>query len=249
MGEVKSGFLVLTALTALLTVTGCRPATPGGGVGLGEEFSLSVSQTAAIAGEDLEITFLKVTEDSRCPTGATCIGAGRATSLVSLVTNNTTENLDLTEPGLTDQTNRQTYRGYWIDFHLLPYPQVGQEITADRYRLNLTISKVPGTGTLEGSVTIGPLTPVQTPGPTPPPTPCSVYQARKVMVYDESGKDLVKQVDIDCIGHYRVDLKPGTYTIDINHAGIDRSSQVPTTIEIKAGQTVNLDIDIDTGIR
>ena len=69
------------------------------------------------------------------------------------------------------------------------------------------------------------------------------------MVCDKNERNLVKQVDIDCDGRYRVELKPGVYTIDINRIGIDHSSDVPKKVEIRAGETVALDIDIDTGIR
>lgn len=108
-------------------------------------------------------------------------------------------------------------------------------------------SETTPTGVLEGTVTIGPIWPVQP--PTPPPTPCAVYQARKIMVYNSDRTELVKQVDIDCQGFYRVELKAGIYTVDINRIGIDRSREVPKQIEIKPGFTVKLDIDIDTGIR
>jgi hypothetical protein len=103
-------------------------------------------------------------------------------------------------------------------------------------------------GTLEGTVTIGPIWPVEPPGGSPP-VPCEVYQARKIMVYDERGSQLVSQVDIDCQGHYRALLKPGPYTVDINHLGIDHSPDVPKKIAVKSGETIRLDIDIDTGIR
>jgi len=39
--------------------------------GLGQSVTLRPGQTVIIKGEDLEITFIGVTEDSRCPTGAT----------------------------------------------------------------------------------------------------------------------------------------------------------------------------------
>jgi hypothetical protein len=103
-------------------------------------------------------------------------------------------------------------------------------------------------GLLQGYVNIGPLSPVETPGETPP-VPCEVYEARKIMVYDKNGHNLVKQVDIECGGRYRVELEPGAYTVDINHLGIDSSSDVPEKIDIKPGLTFRLDIDIDTGIR
>jgi len=69
------------------------------------------------------------------------------------------------------------------------------------------------------------------------------------MVYDKSGKNLIKQIDIDGEGRYVANLKPGIYIIDINHIGIDSSDDVPKQVEIQSGITIRLDIDIDTGIR
>lgn len=104
------------------------------------------------------------------------------------------------------------------------------------------------TGTLEGYVSIGPIWPVERPGESRP-IPPEVYQARKVMVYDKRGTKLVEEVDLMQDGYYRVELKSGIYVVDINHIGIDSSSDVPQEVEIRAGETVKLDIDIDTGIR
>jgi len=106
-------------------------------------------------------------------------------------------------------------------------------------------------GILQGNVTIGPIWPVEQPGGNPP-IPPEVYESRKVMVYDERGTTLIKQVDIipqGDYGLYRVELDAGRYTVDINRLGVDHSGDVPADIEIVPGQTVDLDIDIDTGIR
>lgn len=103
-------------------------------------------------------------------------------------------------------------------------------------------------GILHGEVKIGPLVPVEQEGVTYE-VPCEVYDLRKIMIYKENGSDLVKEVDIDCDGRYRVELSPGTYIVDINHIGIDTSSDVPSKVEIISQQTTRLDIDIDTGIR
>ncbi len=104
------------------------------------------------------------------------------------------------------------------------------------------------TGMLAGTVTIGPLSPVERPGITPTPAP-EVYDARKIMVYDASGNKLIKEVSLNHDGTYSVNLNPGVYLVDIKHTGMDRSSDVPKTVEIKAGESVRLDISIDTGIR
>ena len=109
-------------------------------------------------------------------------------------------------------------------------------------------SKVSEPGRLEGEVTIGPIVPVEKPD-TQYEIPCEVYEARKVVIYDENYEKLMQQVNIDCNGFYQVDLEPGFYVIEINHTGIDHSSEVPKKVEIKSNQTTELDIDIDTGIR
>jgi hypothetical protein len=46
-----------------------------------------------------------------------------------------------------------------------------------------------------------------------------------------------------------VTLPVGRYTVDINHLGIDIAKGFPQQVEIKSGQTTQLDVDIDTGIR
>ncbi|MDD1652063.1 MAG: carboxypeptidase-like regulatory domain-containing protein [Methanomicrobiales archaeon] len=108
----------------------------------------------------------------------------------------------------------------------------------------------PGTGkaTLQGQVTIGPLCPVERPDRPCLPTP-ETYVARKVVVFRPDGATVVTTVPLNQTGYYRVNLDPGTYVVDINHAGIDRSPDVPRTVILDRGETVTLDIAIDTGLR
>ena len=118
--------------------------------------------------------------------------------------------------------------------------------------LNL-ISQTPREGFLEGEVRIGPICPVEKKG-EPCKTPPEVYEARKIIVYDEDGRRIAI-VDIEPVssgdgwGRYRVELEPGIYIIDINRLGIDSSNDVPTKINIRSGETIKFNIDIDTGIR
>jgi len=109
------------------------------------------------------------------------------------------------------------------------------------------------TGTLEGTVTVGPIWPVERPGEERP-VPPGVFEERKVVIYNQSSKKILEVVDLVQIDQsaragYSVQLKPGKYVIDINRDGIDSSSEVTKMIEIKSGQTITVDIDIDTGIR
>jgi hypothetical protein len=212
---------------------------------IGKEFTLAIGQTARVKGEDLEIEFVDVIGDSRCAKNVECPWAGEVTCSLKITYKAVSENMTLVELGLTDQYSQKSYKDYYIEFHVTPYPESGKTIDKGDYHLMMVVSKA---GFLEGYVTIGPLKPVETPGETPT-VPPEVYALRKIMVYGESGTALIKQVDIDNDGYYRVELKPGTYTIDINHAGIDSSNDVPKEIEIEVRKTVRLDIDIDTGIR
>jgi len=106
---------------------------------------------------------------------------------------------------------------------------------------------------LIGAVTIGPITPVQKAGECPA-VPPEVFNARKLMIYDESGEHLVRDVYFTQIGetangYYAATIGAGTYTVDINHYGIDRAANFPMTITVSKDETVTIDVDIDTGIR
>lgn len=48
------------------------------------DFTLRVGQTARVSSEDIEITFLSVASDSRCPKGEMCVWAGDAVLQISV---------------------------------------------------------------------------------------------------------------------------------------------------------------------
>lgn len=104
-------------------------------------------------------------------------------------------------------------------------------------------------GVLEGHVTIGPLTPVVREGEKPPTPAPEVYAARQIVVYKVNGTTEVTRLEIDRSGNYRAELPAGEYVIDINRSGIDSANGLPRIIVIETGQTLRIDIDIDTGIR
>jgi len=106
---------------------------------------------------------------------------------------------------------------------------------------------------LQGAVTIGPVSPVEGPGESPA-VPPEVFSARKLIIYDESGKNLVREVYFTQIGqgatgYYTAQIGPGTYVVDINHVGVDSAANLPVKITVTGDETVTIDVDIDTGIR
>ncbi len=106
-------------------------------------------------------------------------------------------------------------------------------------------------GILTGHASIGPLTPVERIGvatPTPGPLVCT---SRGLAIYAADGTSLVTSFSFQPDCSYRVALPPGTYVVKLREAqrGIGGSKSLPRTVSIGSGQTVVLDIDIDTGIR
>jgi hypothetical protein len=110
-------------------------------VDLGREFSLHIGDSASIKGEELQVKFLEITEDSRCPTGVVCVWEGRVRGLAEITYRESIHNVVLTEPGSTSWPSEITFEDYKITYHVEPYPQAGTEITKEEYRLELTISK------------------------------------------------------------------------------------------------------------
>ena len=136
---LRYGFGLLVILTVFLLSSGC-----GSGVvqsHLGEEFSLSVGQSAVIAGEDLKIMFEEIVEDSRCPKDVECIWEGRAIIALQITEADASHDITLTEPGLNEQYSGETYKKYQFSFRLEPYPVEGKMISKDAYRLLMIIDR------------------------------------------------------------------------------------------------------------
>lgn len=135
-------FLGLSIIIILiLPLVACGNASTEVYANLGEEFSLSIGQTANIKGQALQITFEDVIEDSRCPSDVTCIWAGRVSCIIKLAEGSSQYRMVLTELGLNAQYASETYREYQLAFHVRPYPEAGQSIRRDEYRLQLVVSK------------------------------------------------------------------------------------------------------------
>ena len=140
MVMVRMKLLIITlslSTIMLFVVAACNSNT----VSLGQEFSLRIGESASIRGEELQIRFLEVTEDSRCPTGVVCIWEGRVSGLLDITYRESLHRVELTEPGLTSWPPEYPFNEYKIAYHVEPYPQAGIEIAEEEYRLVLRISK------------------------------------------------------------------------------------------------------------
>jgi hypothetical protein len=108
--------------------------------GLGEKFNLAIGQSATITGEGMQIRFVKIIGDSRCPQSVECFWAGEVSSQINITYDGSTYEKVLTQldASATAQTN---FGNYIITFGLQPYPQAGKKIQDKDYRLELQINK------------------------------------------------------------------------------------------------------------
>jgi hypothetical protein len=137
----KHIFYILVALSLVLSLS-CAVIDEKVKVAFGQEFSLQIGQSAQVGQGELEIKFVKVTEDSRCPRGATCIWAGQVSCEVLITGKGYSSPLIITEPGLRDSPNKMIFKNYRLNYHVQPYPEVNKKIAIEEYRLTLTIEKV-----------------------------------------------------------------------------------------------------------
>ena len=131
---------LLASFVALLLLVGCAGNAEFRSR-LGEEFSLRIGQSVVITGEDLEIRFVEVSEDSRCPKGVTCVWEGRVTAVVEISTGGSCQQLNLSQPGLTDAPAGERYGGYELAYKVEPHlEKAAVEIAIEEYRLLLIAS-------------------------------------------------------------------------------------------------------------
>ncbi|MDA1129486.1 MAG: hypothetical protein O2913_12435 [Chloroflexi bacterium] len=99
-------------------------------------------------------------------------------------------------------------------------------------------------GILAGSVTVGPLCPVE---------PCSreigdIYSSRELQLQSESASGILVPLQPD--GAFRASVPAGEYVVSLSNCDfLGCSASLPVTVVIKDGETSDLHIDIDTGIR
>ena len=133
--------LLLVVLVTLLSVgSACQPGDIE--AGLGQEFSLAIGQKARITGENLEIGFKEVIEDSRCAKEVTCVWEGRVVCLVEITQDGVLNEITITQPGLTDHAAQESLQGYTFTFNVEPYPEeADKQIRSTEYRLLLILSQ------------------------------------------------------------------------------------------------------------
>ena len=111
--------------------------------------------------------------------------------------------------------------------------------------------KVLNPGFLEGTISIGPLCPVERVPPDPDCLPTAeTYKAYPVSVFTSDGKNKITQLKPSLDGSFFSELPPGNYLVVLEKAQNNISgSNLPVEVSITSQDKTLLNINIDTGIR
>lgn len=144
---MKYEFIILSLI--LITFLGCseskdtfaEPETSST-YKLDKQIKLVINQNLIIESEGLKVKFLKVTEDSRCPSDVTCIWAGQVGVLLNVSQNDKDlGNINLilgTDKGLAEKKVNE----YLIRLvEVAPYPVSTKKIEPSEYTITIIISK------------------------------------------------------------------------------------------------------------
>jgi hypothetical protein len=111
--------------------------------------------------------------------------------------------------------------------------------------------KIIDQGVLKGTISIGPLCPVERIPPDPACAPTAeTYKAYQVDVYSSDGVNIIAELNPALDGSFITDLPGGNYKINLAKGILSiGGSNLPSEITIERGDTTILNITIDTGIR
>jgi hypothetical protein len=105
------------------------------------------------------------------------------------------------------------------------------------------------TGVLRGHLKIISLETVKpADGSVPAVTP-QTYLEYPLVVLSSDGKQQVAVTTADSQGNYRVELPPGSYVLDVQDRVRKHVRAKPAAFTVASGETVHLNMQMDTGIR
>jgi hypothetical protein len=106
-------------------------------------------------------------------------------------------------------------------------------------------------GFLEGTISIGPICPVET---DPPQAGClptaETYKAYPVSVWTADGSIKVAVINPELDGSFKTELAPGNYRVILEkQQNMIGGSNLPMEVTIKPSEKTSINVEIDTGIR
>ena len=104
------------------------------------------------------------------------------------------------------------------------------------------------TGRLEGTMSIGPVCPVERIDNPCKPTP-EMYASKKIFIYLPDHKTLVTTLTPNGEGRFGATLSEGNYWLDITRQAIGSITGAPVLFHINTNSPAIINVSIDTGIR
>ena len=109
---------------------------------LGHEFVLKAGQELKLEGADLQVKFVSVEGDSRCPADVNCIWAGKADVVLDVMHNKCNTPLTLSTPESSQAGDQGKIGNFRLKLIKLdPYPRSDQKISPSDYRATLIVTK------------------------------------------------------------------------------------------------------------
>ncbi len=158
----------------------------------------------------ISITPIEVVEDSRCPIGVSCIWKGVVRIKVKLQTRMINQISELS------LNNSVVIADKKISLLSVNPPAIANQIiNKANYNFEFSVSNNPNevntiNGTLDGTMTIGPICPVERIDNPCKPTP-QMFAEKKVNVYKGDKKTLVIVLTPDANGKFSIALRAGIY--------------------------------------
>ena len=134
--------LAAALLLLVLSAVAClhRPAAPSA-LPLDQAFVLAPGQTVTVGSERLQVSFDRVAQDSRCPSGVNCIWEGDAVVRVGVALP--------VRPGAVLELHTSgrfataaSYQGYRVRLEsVAPAPAAGAPVVPAQYRIGLVVDR------------------------------------------------------------------------------------------------------------
>lgn len=134
----RSAARLAAALFAVVVATACLESSTAPTAPLDSSVTLKPGERVSFEGTSLEVTFVRVDGDSRCPADAVCIQGGDALVRITLTEDGTARDVELH----TGNMQPVTSAGVTVTLEALqPYPFSSRAIDASDYRATLRVKR------------------------------------------------------------------------------------------------------------
>lgn len=105
-------------------------------------FKMTQKKGVQFEGDDLKIMFDKITEESRCPEGTTCVWEGQTKVQLTVKSKGSAQQVEITRKGKQKENVIEKVGDYTIYLMAVnPYPKSSEKIKQEDYKISLIVKK------------------------------------------------------------------------------------------------------------